>query len=190
MTYPPSLSCMPPTKLGATAIVVMVGLRSSQGSPDSHPWPLLVKSSSRSHGPEPNTLKPEHTLSLLTGLFPCPQLRKSYCLSKHFSASNIHPSSHQIPSTSHVSCLSPCSTGVLSASLSTSLATTFWSPASVALRGRSLNLSPHYHQDHILQTLWTCPIYSWGITHCLQTRSKPHSNPIRCSNGSQHPLST
>lgn len=120
MIYPPSLSCMPPTKLGATAIVVIVG-SSSQCSPDSHPWTLLVKSSSRSHRPEPNTLKPEHTLSLLTGLFPCPQLRKSYCLSKHFSASNIHPSSHQIPSTSHVSRLSPCSTGVLSASLSTSL---------------------------------------------------------------------
>lgn len=64
-------------------------------------------------------------------------------------------------------------------------ATTFWSPASVALRGRSLYLSLHYHQDHIPQTLWTCPTYSWDITHCLQIKSKTH----RCSNGSQHPLS-
>ena len=99
MTYPPSLSCMPPTKLGATAIVVMVGLRSSQCSPDSHPWTLLVKSSSRSHRPEPNTLKPEHTLSLLTGLFPCPQLRKSYYPSIFLLPTYIHPvtKSHPLP---------------------------------------------------------------------------------------------
>lgn len=54
------------------------------------------------------------------------------------------------------------------------MATTFWSPASVALKGRSPYLSSHYHQEHIPQTLWTCPIYFWGITHFLQIKPNIH----------------
>lgn len=61
---------MPPTKLQATATVVIIG-SSSRRSPDSRPWSrLLPKPSSGSRWPKPSTLKPERTLFLLALIFP------------------------------------------------------------------------------------------------------------------------
>lgn len=186
MIYPPSLSCLPPTKLGSychccdrwTQLAMLSWLPPIHG-------PCLLSLLQDLTGPNLTHSSLSTPSSSSQDSFPVVPSSGNHTVYPSISLlpTSIHPvtKSHPLP----MFLASPICSHWDPISISVYItATTFWSPASMALRGRSLYLSPHYHQDHIPQTLWTCPIYSWGITHCLQIK------PIRCSNGSQHTLST